>query len=573
MRRSIRVCTPLTAAMLVAVLGQPAAAAEGEPAPASPAPAPSPDAPAPEGAPDDAAQPAPAPDPVVLPEGEPPVWKPGKETNCDNGKDDDGDSIPDCGDHDCHDAPNCKKGAGGTENSNARCSDWVDNDADGAVDCDDSDCNGPGVTICKGSWKGPLDIGGGAGMPSGRTTSPMEIPELGEGMVVEDLIGKGGDNDGERNDYLCSDGIDNDGDGKVDCADFGCRFDPDVNVCRGNPGMRFSVVANVGQEYTYDDSRHESFGEGQMDTRFTRVQLRSFGPMPLLNDSFYLLSLRAEKTPRLTFAMFQLPLGGGHFINVNSGGGNLSSALIVSTAKNMLVEPAYYVYAAFEQGNGAALEVTGPVDDRGIMQYRVFAGGGSGRFNGNVGGRYYTYDNNNYTYAGGAQFTFNIVGQFSRFDSQLLYTPVPTTFSVMAGAKWDQRAQERYAAWNVNAVLRSGRLIAQAETYQKKEFEFDSFQYAYVIQAGYLAIPKRLMFAADFGEYIAGDLENPPDTIETDLGKQRDERQWRVAAHLYLYKTIGRLTLLYANRTLQADRRDRDGYNIQRFLLEGQYRF
>ena len=31
-----------------------------------------------------------------------------------------------------------------------------------------------------------------------------------------DLIGAGSDQDGERNDYLCSDGIDNDNDGKID---------------------------------------------------------------------------------------------------------------------------------------------------------------------------------------------------------------------------------------------------------------------------------------------------------------------------------------------------------------------
>ena len=52
-------------------------------------------------------------------------------------------------------------------------------------------------------------------------------------MGIEDLIGSGKDKDGERNDVLCSDGFDNDGDGMVDCADYGCRFDPDVTICQG----------------------------------------------------------------------------------------------------------------------------------------------------------------------------------------------------------------------------------------------------------------------------------------------------------------------------------------------------
>ena len=56
---------------------------------------------------------------------------------------------------------------------------------------------------------------------------------------IDRLLGKGADNDGERNEFTCSDGIDNDLDGKADCADFGCRFAPDVTVCRGTPGIRF----------------------------------------------------------------------------------------------------------------------------------------------------------------------------------------------------------------------------------------------------------------------------------------------------------------------------------------------
>ena len=41
----------------------------------------------------------------------------------------------------------------------------------------------------------------------------------------------------------------------------------------------------------------------------------------------------------MTFAMFQVPLGKrGHFLNVNSGGGGLSVALITSTSKLLLLD-------------------------------------------------------------------------------------------------------------------------------------------------------------------------------------------------------------------------------------------
>ena len=198
---------------------------------------------------------------------------PGPETLCDNRADDDGDGLADCGDSDCAEAPNCKAD-GAPENTDARCSDWIDNDGDGHVDCDDRDCEFGVVTVCQGSWKGALNGSGQPAAPAasqGDDASAEAIPELGEGETVEDLIGKHGDKDGERNDLLCSDGYDNDEDGRIDCADFGCRFDPNVTVCRGNPGMRFSIVANVSLNY--------DFIEEQTDVRFTKLQLRSFGPI------------------------------------------------------------------------------------------------------------------------------------------------------------------------------------------------------------------------------------------------------------------------------------------------------
>jgi len=486
-----------------------------------------------------------------------------KETNCSDRVDNDGDGLADCGDSDCFASDACKAD-GGPENTNDRCSDWIDNDKDGYVDCDDKDCGASNVTACKGSWSGPLERRPGGKNPT--NTNDEKIPELGPGMTVEDLIGRGSDKDGERNDVLCSDGFDNDSDGKTDCADYGCRFDPTVTVCRGNPGMRFSVVGSVA--FSYDV-------EGDLfDTRFSKLQLRSFGPMPYIQNSFYLISMRAEKTPRLTFAMFQVPLGKGHTININSGGGGLSGALVLSSAKNLMLDPPYYMYNAFEQGNGAAAEVEGPLDGNGYTRYRAYVAGGSGRFAGNVGGRYFTFDNTNFTWSTGAQVGINIVGQYSRWDSQFLYTPSALAVGLTLGGKYDQRAQEQYVATNARLVARYKYFSFAAENYTKKEFEFDSWQTSYNVQVGWLAIPKHLIVGADFGEFIAYDMGNPPDVLETDLKRQLNELQWRVALHWYFWRNVGVATLMYIDREVEpSDKDQKDPDRERRAFLNVQYRF
>jgi hypothetical protein len=480
----------------------------------------------------------------------------GTETICNDRIDNDGDTVTDCADADCFKTDACKAG-GSHEQGDAHCSDWIDNDADGAVDCNDMDCNG--TQVCRGSWRDPNESGGG------QNSGSSDIPELPAGSTVADLIGTGGDLDGERNDMLCSDGIDNDGDGQIDCADFGCRFDPEINVCRSNPGMRFSVVGSVGNEYDLETK--------QNDTRFDKLQLRSFGPIPGVQNSFYLLSMRAEKTPRLTFALFQMPLFGGHTINVNSGGGGLSNALVLSSSKLLLLDSAYYMSNAFEQGNGAAVEIAGPITADNKIRYRVFGAGGSGRFAGNVGGRYFTYNNDNYTWATGAQIHMNLIGFWSRWDSPFMMTPVATTLAVTLGAKYDQRAQERYPAAHASALFRTGRVHFKGEFYFKKELEFESTQMAYNVEAGFLVMPNRIMLAADFGQFLGGEMENPPDQLETDLKKQRDEMQWRVAAHIYFWRTIGRFSFIYTDRTLTGLNTGDPDIHEQKAGVFGQYRF
>ncbi len=309
------------------------------------------------------------------------------------------------------------------------------------------------------------------------------------------------------------------------------------------------------------------------DTRFSVLQLRAFGPIPFIQDSFFLVSMRAERTPRLTFAMFQVPLGKGHYLNINSGGGGLSTALIRSASKQLLIDSPYYLYNAFEQGNGAALEVGGQLDVEGMFDYRVYVAGGSGRSNGNVGGRYFTFDNTNYTWSVGAQVGIDLVGSMTRWDSPMLYTPVPTALSMSVGFKYDERAQERYPAANVNLTLRSNSFIASAETYVKRELEFKSTQLAYNIAVGYLLVPKMFLLAADVGQYLPGKMEDAPEVAETDVARQLDELQWRVGLHWYFWRNIGVISAIYSDRTVSSDEVGVEDTRERVFKFVGQYRF
>ncbi len=85
------------------------------------------------------------------------------------------------------------------------------------------------------------------------------------------------------------------------------------------------------------------------------------------------------QTMRMTFALFQIPVGThGHYVNVNTGSGGLSSALVTSTANQLFFDPPSYVYKAFEQGNGASVEAGGPLLGRTLL-FRTFIAGGGGK--------------------------------------------------------------------------------------------------------------------------------------------------------------------------------------------------
>lgn len=495
--------------------------------------------------------------------------RPEHETVCTGRVDEDGDGMVDCADADCFHDRACEAGGAG-ENTDGRCSDWIDNDGDGMIDCDDQDCMGPGVNRCRGSWTNPNAGASSGTAPQG---SDAPLPELDANQTAEDLIGRNGDSDGERSDETCADGLDNDGDGRTDCADFGCRFDPTVTVCQGSPSLRFSAVVGAGFSSITTQTGGDVI-DNALDTRFTRIQLRGLGPIPGVQNSFFLLNLRAERGVRLTFAMFQIPISRRWYFNLNSGSGSLSSALITSTSRQLLLDPAFYVYSAFEQGSGAAMEVGGSLDDRRRLLLRVFASAGSGEFNGNVGGRFFRSDDRNFSYNVGAQLGINLIGSYSRFDTPFLYVPAPLTLAMVVGAKWDQRPDERYLAWNAFAVLRWNRLFLSAEHYGKREFAFDSIQASAVAQLGVLVIPRRLLLAADVGGYFPGAMGNPPASFSSAIPRPLQEFQYRAAAHFYFYRHIGLVSLLWSDHFIERNTDNpRDTIREQQLRLEAQFRF
>lgn len=486
------------------------------------------------------------------------------ESICDDGVDNDGDTVYDCGDNDCAKAAACQTD-GRPEFTEERCHDWLDNDRDGAFDCDDSDCSD--MDACKGSWdrKPAATSGVAAGRGPGGGVASDGIDRSAD---PEDLLGKGQDADGERSEHMCSDGYDNDHDGKTDCEDLGCRLDTSVVNCQPATNFRFSVVART--QGTYDVQ------EKKANVEFSAIQLRVLGQIPYIQNSFFLLSFRAEKTPRLVFAIFQVPIKGGHYFNINSGSGSLSLELVRSIHKRLLVDPAYYMLNGFEQGNGAAIEFGGPMDKRGKFLYRTFLAGGSGRFAGNVGGTFFPDNNNNFTYTAGAQIWMNLIGYYNRYDSPILYTPAPTTLSLAVGAKYDQRSQERYPAANIQATFRYRRLILLGEAYGKRELNFGSYQLAYNIQVGVLPIKKRLLLSGDFGQYLATPFERPPAELGYDLRRQNQEMQYRAAAHVFLWRELFMLTLIWGDRRVRSSPLSSDAAVVtkeQSLRLVFQYRF
>jgi hypothetical protein len=467
-----------------------------------------------------------------------------REENCGDRLDEDGDGLADCADADCFDAETCE--AGGTdENTEAACRDWLDNDGDGAVDCDDQDCQSPGIRACGGSWSG--------GSTTATSSAPEDLPELAAGQSLEDLIGTNGDVDGERSDETCADGIDNDLDGRMDCADIGCRFNPAVTVCQASSGIHLSIVAGGGGRLTLNYNADGSYTGNVPLGGITLVQVRALGQIPGIQNSFFLLSARLEDSFRLNFVLFQIPISPrGHYLQFNSGSGTLSSALIISAARQIMLDRAVYLNQAFEQGNGVVLETGGPIDEDGRLRFRLFATAGSNQFSSSVGGRFFSADDRNFAWSAGGQLQLDIAGHYDRIgDDPYMYTPSPLNVSFLAGLKYDTLPNERALAWHALGIFRFWHFQLRAESYSRYVFDYDAAQTAWNVMGTVLIVPRVLLFAADVGGfYHVSPYHNLPtsSTAMTPMGVtyQPEQFQYRAALHWFFYRDVGILTFLYA---------------------------
>ena len=466
------------------------------------------------------------------------------EQNCANHEDDDHDGLADCADADCFDSGNCEAG-GRDENTEEACRDWLDNDGDGFTDCDDQDCQIPEIRACRGSW---------GGASSAVTTTPSgadELPELGPGQSLEDLIGTGTDRDGERSDETCADGIDNDLDGQMDCADVGCRFDPSVTVCTSHAGIRFSVVAGAGGRLTLNYGLDGEYQGNRPEAGITLIQLRALGQIPGIQQSFFLLSARLDDSFRLSFVAFQIPISSrGHYLQMNSGSGTLSTIRIISAARQLFLDPANYIASAFEQGNGVVVETGGPIDDDGMVRFRLFAAAGSNQFSSSVGGRFFSADDRNFAWTAGGALQLDAIGHYDRIgDNPYLYTPVPLTLAFLLGGKFDTLPNEQAVAWHALAVWRFWHFEVRGESYSRYILDYGAMQTAFNVSVAALLVPRTLLLAADVGGfYHPLGYSNVPGGRTTPSGVQYQPEllQYRAALHWFFYRNVGIFSLVYA---------------------------
>lgn len=502
----------------------------------------------------------------------PPMSQPTTERECDNGGDDDSDGMIDCADADCFAAASCQAG-GGDERTDRACSDWVDNDNDGATDCDDQDCQAPHIRVCRGSWRE-------ASATAGQDDVTTDLPELPDGATsAEDLVGTGGDAEGERSDMTCSDGVDNDNDGRTDCNDIGCRFDPEVTVCQAQPGTRFSVVAGVGGSLQLNYNNDGGYQNNAPEAGFTLLQLRALGPIPYINNSFFLVQMRADAQLRVNFVMFRVPLGTtGHYFNLNSGSGLLTPMFVMSAANYPLLTPPYYISNIAEPGNGFAAEVGGPLGAQGsVLQYRLFAAAGSGQGTGNVGGRFYSADDRNFSWSGGTQLGLDVIGRTDSFDSLFVYTPNPLSLRLTAGGRYEARPNEQYMLWQAGFFFRYSHFLLRGDYFGRYVFDYGAANTTFNIQASVLLIPRVLMLAADVGGlYRNAAYSGLPSGDRTPDGVtyQPEQTNWRVGLNWFFWRRTGIATLVYGETYREYDPSNPLRYPTERLLqLEARFRF
>jgi len=503
----------------------------------------------------------------------PPAQATSHERMCEDGQDEDGDGMIDCADADCFDAANCQAG-GSEERTDRACSDWIDNDGDSAVDCDDMDCQSEHIRVCQGSFRS-------SSSSTAISSSEIEdLPELPDGATsAEDLIGRGGDRDGERSDQACSDGVDNDSDGRTDCNDFGCRFDPDISVCQAQPGIRFSVVGGVGGSLRLNHNLDGSLANNEPEARFTLLQLRALGPIPFIQNSFFLIQMRADEQLRVNFVMFNIPIGtDGHYFSLNSGSGLLTTAFVMSAANYPLLTPPFYVGNIAEPGNGFSVEVGGPLPDlSSIVRYRVFAAAGSGQGTGNVGGRFFSNDDRNFAWTGGAQILLDAVSRTDRFDSLFVYTPNPLSLQFTAGGRFDQRPNERSILWQGGFFFRYWHILLRGDYFGRYTLDYDAMNTAFNVSLSFLIIPRVLMAAADFGGlYRNAPYQGLPmgDRTPDGVTYQPENTNWRLGLTWFFWRRTGIASLVYGETYREFDPSNPLRYPTERNVqLEARFRF
>lgn len=141
---------------------------------------------------------------------------PDTETDCTNGRDDDGDGTRDCADPDC-DGETCAPVGGAVCKmrvcAETACSDDQDNDLDASTDCEDtdcSDCSAAGEPEC---YDGKDEDGDGKADCADR-----------EDCDGQQCAAKGGAvcRDGDCHETICDNRIDDDGDDDIDSQDDDC---------------------------------------------------------------------------------------------------------------------------------------------------------------------------------------------------------------------------------------------------------------------------------------------------------------------------------------------------------------
>jgi hypothetical protein len=158
----------------------------------------------------------------------------------------------------------------------------------------------------------------------------------------------------------------------------------------------------------------------------------------------------------------------------------------------------------------------------------------------------------------------------------LPYVTDPGTIAVLAGAKYDQRAAERFVGANALFVARWWHFSLRAESYSAFILDDPS---TVPVQTGFnvtlcaLIWPRLFVFAADAtGYYQPQDYSVGPPT-DPSYRNQRETFMWRAAIHWYAFRSTGVLTLLYREQYNEPDPGSRRFETERQLRIEGRFRF